>query len=171
MAPERDIEIHGLVDRRFSRVRDAFAANFAEFGEVGAACCVYVRGHAVVDVRAGVADATTGAPWCDDTIAMVFSSTKGVTAACMSLLAERGAIDPDAPVARYWPEFAQGGKESIPVRWALSHRAGVPAVDARSPSTSVSHGTRSSGRSRRSARVGAGNPSRLSRAELRLDGR
>jgi len=130
MAPERDIEIHGLVDRRFSRVRDAFAANFAEFGDIGAACCVYVRGHAVVDIHAGVADATTGAPWCDDTIAMVFSSTKGVTAACASLLVERGEIDPDAPVARYWPEFAQGGKESIPVRWALSHRAGVPAVDA-----------------------------------------
>ena len=130
MARERRLELHGFVDPHFSRVSDAFARNFADSGEVGAACCVVVRGQVVVDVHAGVADPGTGAPWRDDTIATVFSSTKGVTAVCANLLIERGAIDPDAAVARYWPEFAREGKEAIPVRWALSHRAGVPAVDA-----------------------------------------
>lgn len=124
------VPIHGFCDPRFTRVRDAFVRSFAEHGEVGAACCVYAGAEPVVDLWAGVADASTGAPWCEDTIAMVFSSTKGVTAVCVNLLIERGAIDPDAPVARYWPEFGAAGKERIPVRWALSHRAGVPAIDA-----------------------------------------
>jgi CubicO group peptidase (beta-lactamase class C family) len=124
------MEIHGHFEPRFRRVRDAFAKNFEAHGEVGAACCVYFEGKPVVDVHAGVRDAKTGAPWRGDTIAMVFSATKGVTAACVNLLIQRGAIDPDAPVARYWPEFAAAGKGEIPVRLALSHRAGVPAVDA-----------------------------------------
>jgi CubicO group peptidase (beta-lactamase class C family) len=124
------MEVHGHIDPRFRRVGDAFARNFDEHGEVGAACCVYFDGEPVVDVHAGIRDAETGAPWCDDTIAMVFSATKGVTAACVNLLIERGAIDADAKIARYWPEFAAAGKAEIPVRLALSHQAGVPAVDA-----------------------------------------
>lgn len=124
------MDVHGHCEPRFRRVRDAFAKNFETHGEVGAACCVYFAGEPVVDVYAGVRDASTGEPWRDDTIAMVFSATKGVTAACVNLLVERGAIDPDAPVARFWPEFAAEGKGDIPVRFALSHQAGVPAVDA-----------------------------------------
>jgi CubicO group peptidase (beta-lactamase class C family) len=124
------VTVHGEVDPRFARVREAFARNFSEAGEVGASCCVLFGGETVVDLHGGIADPVTGAPWRDDTIATVFSSTKGVTAACVNLLIERGVLDPDAPVASYWPEFGREGKERVPLRWALSHRAGVPALDA-----------------------------------------
>ena len=122
--------IEGTVDPRFSRVRDAFARNFTDGGDVGAACCVYLRGRIVVDLWGGHADRDRERPWTEDTTALVFSATKGVTAACALRLAERGALDLDAPVAAYWPEFAAEGKEDIPLRWALSHRAGVPVIDA-----------------------------------------
>lgn len=124
------MRVEGFAEPRFARVRDAFAEGFAARGEVGAACCVYHGGRAVVDLWGGLADAADGRPWREDTIVPVFSATKGVTAVCLHLLIQRGALDPDAPVARYWPEFAQAGKGAIPVRWALSHRAGVPVVDA-----------------------------------------
>jgi CubicO group peptidase (beta-lactamase class C family) len=122
-------EIHGVVSPGFEPVREAFARNFTEHGEVGAACCVYLRGEPVVDIHGGLADAATGRPWRDDTLQLVFSARKGVTAACVLRLVERGAIDLDAPVARYWPEFAANGKGAIPVRWLLSHRAGLAAID------------------------------------------
>lgn len=109
---------------------DAFRTNFADQGEVGAACCVYLHGKPVVDLWGGVMDRDTQRPWQQDTLAIVFSATKGVTAACVHLLAERGDIDLDAPIARYWPEFAAAGKQSIPVRWALSHRTGLAVVEA-----------------------------------------
>jgi CubicO group peptidase (beta-lactamase class C family) len=104
-------------------------ANFERRGEVGAACCVYVDGRPVVDIRAGVADPATNRPWADDTIALAFSTTKGATAICANLLFERGLLDPDTPVAEVWPEFGAGGKETIPVRAVLSHRAGLPVVE------------------------------------------
>lgn len=122
-------EIHGTVAPGFEPVRDAFARNFAEHGEVGAACCVYLRGEPVVDIHGGLADAATGRPWQADTLQLVFSATKGVTAACVLMLVERGVLDLDAPVARYWPEFATNGKSAIPVRWLLSHRAGLAAIE------------------------------------------
>src|SRR5262249_15413568 len=122
--------IEGTVEPRFSRVRDAFARNFTEGGDVGAACCVYLRGRIVVDLWGGHVDRNRERPWTEDTTALVFSATKGVTAACALRLAERGALDLDAPVAAYWPEFAAEGKGDIPLRWALSHRAGVPVIDA-----------------------------------------
>jgi CubicO group peptidase (beta-lactamase class C family) len=121
--------VAGHVDPRFARVRDAFADNFAHHGDVGAACCVYWRGRPVVDLWGGVADQATERPWRADTPVVTFSSTKGVTAICAHVLAERGRLDLDAPVARYWPEFAAAGKGAIPVRWLLSHRAGLAAVD------------------------------------------
>jgi len=121
--------VHGFVAPGFEPVRDAFARNFAEHGEVGAACCVYLRGEPVVDIHGGLADAATGRAWQADTLQLVFSATKGVTAACMLMLVERGAVDLDAPVARYWPEFAANGKSAIPVRWLLSHRAGLAAIE------------------------------------------
>ena len=83
----------------------------------------------MVDLWGGVADADSGRLWTEDSIALVFSSTKGATAICAHLLAQRGELDLDAPVARYWPEFAAGGKQDIPVRWLLSHRVGLPVFD------------------------------------------
>jgi CubicO group peptidase (beta-lactamase class C family) len=110
-------------------VQTAFAANFDERGEVGAALCIYLDGVPVVDVWGGVADERTGRPWDRDTIVGVFSSTKGVTAVGANLAIERGLLDPAAPVAAYWPEFAANGKESITVGEVLSHRAGLPLVE------------------------------------------
>src|SRR4051794_29932392 len=117
--------IDGDVAPGFTSVRDGFAANFAERGEVGAAVCVYHRGRPVVDLWGGVADPATQQPWTRDSLVLVYSMTKGVSAACAHLLVERGQLDLDAPVARYWPEFAARGKASIPVRWILAHRAGL----------------------------------------------
>jgi len=121
--------IHGTTAPGFEPVRAAFASNFEKHGEVGAACAVYLRGLPVVDLWGGLADPDRQRPWREDTLQLVFSATKGVTAVCMLLLAERGEIDLDAPVARYWPEFAAQGKGEIPVRWVMCHRAGLAAVD------------------------------------------
>ena len=119
----------GFVAPGFEAVRDAFTANFEEHGDLGAACCVYLDGRPVADLWGGFADIGGGRLWEEDTVVIVFSATKGVTAACVNLLAERGALDLDAPVARYWPEFAAAGKGAIPLRWVLSHKAGLAAVD------------------------------------------
>lgn len=123
------LSLAGYVGSGFGAVRDAFTANFDRHGDCGAACCVYVDGQPVVDLWAGFADRDTGAPWREDTIQLVFSATKGVTAVCANLLVERGRLDLDAPIADYWPEFAANQKEVIPLRWVLSHRAGLAAVD------------------------------------------
>jgi CubicO group peptidase (beta-lactamase class C family) len=109
-------------------VRDAFAKNFAH-GDSGAACCVYLHGEPVVDLVGGLADATTGRAWSAGTIVPVFSTTKGATATCANLLVQRGRMDPDAPVATYWPEFAANGKKGVLVRHVLSHTAGLPVVE------------------------------------------
>lgn len=113
----------------FEPVRDVFDRNLAEGREVGAAFAAYHRGRAVVDLWGGIADVTTGAPWLEDTIVLVFSTTKGATAVCANRLAQEGRLDVDAPVADYWPEFAQGGKERILVRHLLSHQAGLAWID------------------------------------------
>ena len=123
------IEPRGTVDPRFAAVRDAFVENFAQYGDVGAACCVYLDGRPVVDLWGGVADHTTNRAWDADTPVIVFSATKGVTATAVHLLIERGMLDADAPVASYWPEFAAAGKGGIPLRWAMAHRAGLAAVE------------------------------------------
>ena len=120
--------IEGECDPRFSAVRDAFTASFAKYGNVGAAICVYVEGRPVVDLWGGYADAARTSPWQRDTIVNVYSTTKGMTAICAHILVERGELDIDAPVATYWPEFAQGGKDDVSVRWLLSHQAGLPAI-------------------------------------------
>ncbi|WP_030851830.1 serine hydrolase domain-containing protein [Streptomyces griseus] len=121
--------INGEVAAGFEPVREAFAANFARREDIGAAVCVYQDGRPVVDLWAGVADPDTGRPWERDTLQLVYSATKGVTATAAHLLAQRGALDLDAPVAEYWPEFAANGKVGIPVRWLLSHQAGLVALD------------------------------------------
>jgi CubicO group peptidase (beta-lactamase class C family) len=111
----------------FEKVRRAFEDSFAR-GELGAALCVYLDGDPVIDLWGGFADAARQRPWASDTLVSVASTTKGFTAACLARLADEGRLDPDAPVARYWPEFAQAGKQAIPVRWLLCHRAGLPAI-------------------------------------------
>ncbi|MFI9750159.1 serine hydrolase domain-containing protein [Streptomyces collinus] len=121
--------IEGEVAAGFEPVREAFAANFAERGDIGAAVCVYQYGRPVVDLWGGVADREAGRPWKRDTLQLVYSATKGATATAAHMLAERGALDLDAPVAKYWPEFATHGKADIPVRWLLSHQAGLIALD------------------------------------------
>jgi len=123
------LEIHGRVAAGFEPVREAFAENFEKHGDVGAACCVYLDGQPVVDVWGGLADASAGRPWQEDTVQLVFSASKGVTAICVNRLLERGELEVDAPVSRYWPEFAAGGKQEISLRHVLSHRAGLAAVD------------------------------------------
>ena len=124
------VDIGGHVESGFERVRDAFAHNFEENAEVGAGYALYVDGRKVVDLWGGVADRKTGRAYDEDTLQLVFSTTKGATAACAHVLAQRGDLDIDAPVARYWPEFAQAGKERVPVRWLLCHKVGLPAFDA-----------------------------------------
>ena len=121
--------IEGQVEPGFERVRDAFAENFEARGDIGAGCAVYVDGRLVVDLVGGVADPRSGRPYSADTLQVVFSATKGAVATVAHVLAERGMIDVDAPVAQYWPEFAENGKGSIPVRWLLSHQAGLYAMD------------------------------------------
>jgi len=123
--------IHGSCDPRFEKVRDAFAANFAAGKEVGASFAAAIEGELVVDLWAGSADAARTRPWERDTLVNVFSTTKAMTALAAHVLADRGLLDLDAPVASYWPEFAANGKGAIPVHYLLSHRAGLAAL--RSP--------------------------------------
>ncbi len=121
-------EIHGSVDVRFSGVEDAFRENFSRFPEVGAALCVYVDGKPLLDIWGGHADAARTRTWERDTLVNVWSTTKGITATCAHRLAGEGKLDLDAPVAKYWPEFAQNGKESVLVRHLLCHQAGLSAT-------------------------------------------
>jgi CubicO group peptidase (beta-lactamase class C family) len=121
--------VDGWAEAAFEPVLDAFAANFDERGEVGAAVCVYLDGRPVVDLWGGFADVRTGRKWAADTIVPVFSSSKGVTAVCVNVAIERGLVDPNACVADYWPEFAGRGKGAITVRQAMSHQAGLPLVE------------------------------------------
>src|SRR5262245_29055753 len=121
--------VHGTWAPGFEAVREAFAKNLTDESEVGAACCVYVDGVPVVDIWGGLADRDAGRPWQRDTAAVVFSTTKGVTAALVHRLAQRGVLALDAPVARYWPEFAANGKSAITLAQVLSHQAGLPAVE------------------------------------------
>lgn len=121
-------EIQGSCDQRFARVQGALAENFRQHGEVGAAVAVTVEGKVVVDLWAGWADEARSRPWQRDTLVNVFSVGKAMVALCVLRLVERGRVDLDAPVARYWPEFAAGGKSEVTVRMLLCHRGGLPAI-------------------------------------------
>lgn len=123
--------ITGLVEPGFEPVREEFANNFEQGREIGAAFCAHVEGRKVVDLYGGSFDSSGTRPYGPDTLQLVFSTTKGATAVCANLLAQRGLLDMDAPVSTYWPEFAQAGKGSMPVRFLLCHQAGVPAIDRR----------------------------------------
>jgi CubicO group peptidase (beta-lactamase class C family) len=122
------VPIHGHCHPRFAEVADEFERNFTERGDIGASVCIIVGGEEVVNLWGGVADPDTNAPWQEDTLTVVMSATKGATALCAHILADRGLLDFDAPVVEYWPEFAAHGKESIPVRMLLNHQAGLPGV-------------------------------------------
>jgi CubicO group peptidase (beta-lactamase class C family) len=121
-------EIHGECDPRFEAVRTAFAANFDQGQEVGASVAVTLHGEPVVDLWAGDAD-DEGNPWQRDTIVNVWSTTKTMAATCLLVLADRGEIDLDAPVATYWPEFAAEGKDRVTVAQVMGHTAGLPGWD------------------------------------------
>jgi CubicO group peptidase (beta-lactamase class C family) len=120
---ETNVGVDGVCETGFEAVADAFAENFRSRGDVGAAVSVTVDGRTVVDLWGGLT--APGRPWGRDTIVNVWSSTKGVVALAAHMLVDRGLLDLDAPVAAYWPEFAAAGKEAIPVRYLLSHRAGL----------------------------------------------
>jgi len=122
------MSIQGHCDPRFQTVREEFERNFRDRGEVGASVCALVEGRTVVDLWGGFADRARTQPWEHNTLGVVWSCTKGVVALCAHVLVSRGLLDLDVPVARYWPEFVQNGKETIPVRWLLNHQAGIPGV-------------------------------------------
>ncbi len=126
--PGRD-GIHGWVRHDFQAVEHAFVDNFARRKELGAACCVYFEGDKVVDLWGGARDAANGQPWREDTMALVFSATKGMAAITMALAHSRGWLDYDETVCTYWPEFAQNGKERITIRQLLAHQAGLFGFD------------------------------------------
>ncbi len=125
------VPINGSCDGAFSAVRTAFERNFTHDNEVGAAVAVWVEGDLVVNLWGGYADANRKKRWRQNTLASVFSGTKGLTSTCIHLLADRGELDLGAPVAQYWPEFAQAGKQDITVAMVLGHRSGLIAPRAR----------------------------------------
>jgi len=125
------IAIEGMVAPGWEPVREAFIENFRHRGEVGAACCIHQAGERVVDLWGGVRDRATGAPWEEDTMVLVFSTTKGMSAMAIALAHSRGWLDYDERVATYWPEFAQAGKERTTVRQLLGHQAGLFGFDER----------------------------------------
>ncbi|MFE6593639.1 serine hydrolase domain-containing protein [Streptomyces sp. NPDC057781] len=125
---EDEAQVHGHCDTRFAAVRTVFEENFRDRGELGAAVTVTVDGATVVDLWGGWADAARTRPWERDTLVNAWSTSKGPTALCAHILADRGLLDLDAPVAVYWPEFAAAGKEKVLVRHLLSHRAGLSGL-------------------------------------------
>lgn len=122
------METSGTCKPAFEAVRDAFVANFDAGTELGASVAMTVDGEPVVDLWAGLAG-SDGRPWVEDTIVNVYSSTKTMASLCVLMLAERGKLDLDAPVAKYWPEFAQNGKDGILVSHVMAHSAGLPGFD------------------------------------------
>lgn len=120
------VRVEGSVAPGFEPVAEAFRANLAERGEVGASVCVVREGRTVVDLWGGTADPKTGRAWDRDTVSIVFSCTKGAAALCLHMLAERGLVDYADPVERFWPAFAQGGKAGTTVADMLAHTAPVP---------------------------------------------
>jgi CubicO group peptidase (beta-lactamase class C family) len=121
--------VSGFVAPGFEEVRAEFERNFASRGEIGAAVAAYWRGEKVVDLWGGRRTPEGRAPWNEDTMVVVMSSTKGLAAMTVAVANARGLVDYDAPVARYWPEFAQNGKEAITVRQLLGHEAGLVLID------------------------------------------
>ncbi len=120
------MQIEGRCEQRFRKVQDAFERNFSDRGDVGACFAATLEGEFVVDIWGGFQDAESTRPWQEDTIINVYSTTKTMTFLSALMLADRGLLDLDAPVMKYWPEFAANGKEDVRVRHLLSHSAGLP---------------------------------------------
>jgi len=127
--------LHGTAHPDFANVARVLRRILPKHGPGGAAACVYHRGEKVVDVWGGTRDAA-GSPWLEDTLSVSFSTTKGVASTLLHVYADRGLIDYDAPVSKYWPEFAAGGKEGITVRQVMCHEAGLYAI-----SDMIEHGS------------------------------
>ncbi|MFJ9778683.1 serine hydrolase domain-containing protein [Amycolatopsis sp. NPDC101161] len=125
--------VHGECAPGFEPVRAAFEENFRSRGELGAAFTAIRDGEVVVDLWGGWSGPERTAEWRPDTLANVWSTTKGMTAICAHKLVDAGELDVDAPVAKYWPEFAAAGKAEVPVRWLLTHRSGVPGISLDRP--------------------------------------
>ena len=157
-----NVAISGHVKPGFEAVREAFVENFARRNELGAACCIYYCGEKVVDLWGGVRTKLTGEPWEEDTMVCVYSTTKGLSGLALALAHSRGLFDYDERISKYWPEFAQQGKDEITVRQLLAHQAGLFAFDETGDkrSSRISTGWRSSwrGRNRREAGSSAGLP-------------
>ena len=124
-----DVRVDGYVSAGFEAVRDAFVENFSRRQELGGACCIYYRSKKVVDLWGGVRNKATGEPWEEDTMVIVYSTTKGLAGMTLALAHSRGWLDYEERVCNYWPEFAQNGKEDITVRQLMSHQAGLFAFD------------------------------------------
>jgi CubicO group peptidase (beta-lactamase class C family) len=129
MVPVASSHVQGFVAEGFEAVRDAFEENFSTRHELGGACCVYHQGEKVVDLWGGIRNQLTGEPWERDTMVVVHSATKGLSAMTLAIAHSRGWLDYDERVATYWPEFAQNGKGTITVRQLLAHQAGLFAFD------------------------------------------
>ena len=137
-----EVTVDGFVAHGFDGVRHAFEENFRVHGEKGASLGIYVEGEKKVDLWGGVAGVSTGRPWTEDTVSIVYSATKGATAIAAWLLEQRGELDFDAPVTRYWPEFAGGGKAGVPVRYLFTHQVGLPYLDQQLTRDEVLEGSR-----------------------------
>jgi CubicO group peptidase (beta-lactamase class C family) len=129
MAALERFSIQGHVSHGFEAAREAFADNFVRRGELGGACCAFVRGETVVDLWGGIRNKRTGEPWEQETMVVVHSATKGLAAMTLAIAHSRGWLDYEERVCAYWPEFAQNGKERITVRQLLAHQAGLFAID------------------------------------------
>lgn len=127
--PRVPAPVAGVVAPGFEEVRTEFRRNFAERGEIGAAVAAWWHGEKVVDLWGGWRTPACDAPWREDTMVIVFSTTKGLSAMTLAIAHARGWLDYEAPVARYWPEFAQNGKAAITVRQLLAHEAGLVLLD------------------------------------------
>jgi CubicO group peptidase (beta-lactamase class C family) len=121
--------VEGGVEAGWEPVADAFRANFQADNEVGAACSVYHRGAKVVDLWGGFRDPATSARWEEDTLVLVFSTTKGMSSLAVAVAHSQELFSYDEKVATYWPQFAQGGKADVTVRQLFSHQAGLCAID------------------------------------------
>jgi len=133
------VKIEGSCDPRFKRVREIFAASFDNGLEVGATVAAMIDGKPVFELWGGYADKARTKPWTRDTLVNVWSTTKGIASTCAHRLVDQGKLDLNAPVAKYWPEFAQAGKDKLPVNYLLTHRAGLPAVRKQLPPDAYSN--------------------------------
>jgi CubicO group peptidase (beta-lactamase class C family) len=130
-------QVHGYCNDAFAAVGDAFSEGFAERGELGAAVAVWSGGELVVDLWGGSADVAARRPWERDTIVHAYSVSKPLVSACAWLLAQRGDLELDAPVARYWPEYGQGGKQRTLVRHVLTQQAGMVLLSEPEPAETL----------------------------------